>query len=215
MANHPLWSDEYWLMLMQLYLRKPVGVKPMYSKRLVALSLELHIPPQFLYSQMLRLRQIDTPRMERLWNTYGENPKKLSRGVKLLRKKMGYGLASLFYDGVEVNESFEKDFKPIPEYPDFTPAMLIMILDLYFRLTPITMVEDTPEIRQLARRLKKPASLIVSVMQVFQVCDPYLKQKTADIPDLLVPCRQIWQRFANDNPQKLNALAAQLHEYFK
>ena len=74
MANHPLWSDEYWLMLMQLYLRKPVGVKPMYSKRLVALSLELHIPPQFLYSQMLRLRQIDTPRMERLWNTYGENP---------------------------------------------------------------------------------------------------------------------------------------------
>ncbi|MBQ4147965.1 MAG: hypothetical protein II593_08310 [Prevotella sp.] len=47
MAKNALWSDEYWLLLMRLYLRKPEGVKPMYSKEMVKLALELHIPPQF------------------------------------------------------------------------------------------------------------------------------------------------------------------------
>ena len=61
------WQDDYWLLLMQVYLRKPVGVKPMYSKPLIELSMELHIPPQYLYEQLFRLRTIDTPRMEKLW----------------------------------------------------------------------------------------------------------------------------------------------------
>ena len=36
MATHPLWSDEYWLLLMQLYLKKPEGVKPIYNRQLLA-----------------------------------------------------------------------------------------------------------------------------------------------------------------------------------
>ena len=91
MANHHLWNDEYWLLLIQLYLREPVGVKPLYSRALVDVSMELHIPPQVLYEQMFRLRSIDTPRMQRLWNTYAHYPKRLSRGVKLLRQRLGYG----------------------------------------------------------------------------------------------------------------------------
>ena len=79
MTRHPLWQDEYWLLLIQLYLKKPVGLKPLYSKPLVDLSLELHIPPQFLHEQMFRLRSLDTPRLERLWQTYSKNPRKLSR----------------------------------------------------------------------------------------------------------------------------------------
>lgn len=35
MANHPLWSDDYWLLLMQLYQKKPVGVKSEYSHLVV------------------------------------------------------------------------------------------------------------------------------------------------------------------------------------
>ena len=54
MPKHHLWSDEYWLLLMQLYLKKPVGLKPLYSRDMVDLSLELHLPPQFLYGQMFR-----------------------------------------------------------------------------------------------------------------------------------------------------------------
>ena len=45
MARHPLWNEEYWLLLLQLYQKKPMGVKPLYSKGMVDLSLELHIPP--------------------------------------------------------------------------------------------------------------------------------------------------------------------------
>ncbi len=32
MAKHPLWNEEYWLLLLQLYQKKPMGVKPLYSK---------------------------------------------------------------------------------------------------------------------------------------------------------------------------------------
>ena len=41
MAKNARWIDEYWLLLMQLYLQKPVGVKPMYSRKMVDLSLDL------------------------------------------------------------------------------------------------------------------------------------------------------------------------------
>ena len=69
MVKNVRWQDEYWLLLMQLYLKKPEGVKPLYSRGLVDLSLELHIPPQFLYKQMFKLRSLDTPRHE--WKSFG------------------------------------------------------------------------------------------------------------------------------------------------
>lgn len=40
MARHPLWNEDYWLLLLQLYQKKPMGVKPLYSKGMVDLSLE-------------------------------------------------------------------------------------------------------------------------------------------------------------------------------
>ncbi len=167
MAKHPLWSDEYWLLLMQLYLKKPVGVKALYSRPLVALALELHIPPQYLYEQLFRLRTIDTPRMEKLWKDYGRNPRRLSRGVKLLRQKLGY--ADMFFEGVELNETWEKDFYPVEgvENTTITPVMLILILDQYYRLTPLTMVTETPEVQELARLLKMKPREVVDIMEIY------------------------------------------------
>jgi hypothetical protein len=215
MAKNVRWQDEYWLLLMQLYLKKPEGVKPLYSRGLVNLSLELHIPPQFLYEQMFKLRSLDTPRMEKLWERYGNNPKRLAKGIKMLRQMKGLGSAGYFYEGVENNESFELDFKPIEENPDLTPVKLIMILDLYFRLTPNTMVKSTPEIQQLARLLKIDTSLIVEIMEIYQICDPYLNRVELLTSPLVLPCNRIWKRYGNDNPEKLAAYAAQLKEYFK
>jgi hypothetical protein len=54
----------------------------------------------------------DTPKIEQLWNTYGKSPKKLSREVSLLRQMNGFGHAEKFYENVEMNFSWEKDFKP-------------------------------------------------------------------------------------------------------
>jgi hypothetical protein len=45
MAKNSKWQDEYWLLLMQIYLQKPVGMKPMYCRAMVDLSIELHIAP--------------------------------------------------------------------------------------------------------------------------------------------------------------------------
>ena len=189
MATHPYWSDEYWLLLLQLYMKKPEGMKKPFDRRAVDLSLELHIPPLALH--------------------------KLENDARKLRAMQGFGRAKDFYEGVELNETFEKDFKPLPQRPRLKPVMLIMILDLYFRLTVNTMVPDTPEVQQLARLLRLTPEEVAEVLDVFCYCDPYLSRDELFLSPLLVPCQRIWNRYGNDNPEQLAALAAQLTEYFK
>ncbi|MBM6992274.1 MAG: hypothetical protein I3J02_03275 [Prevotella sp.] len=218
MAKHTLWHDEYWLLLMQLYLKRPQGVKPLYSRGLVDLALELHIVPEYLYRQMFRLRQLDTPRIQQLWDKYATRPKKLTRVVTLLRQMSGFGNYEEFYAGVEVNESWERDFKPVDNREGeeaITPAKLIMILDLYFRLVPDTMVKETPEVVELARLIRSTPDEVTDVMEVFRFCDPLLSHEDMMIHPLLTPCMNIWKRFGNEPPEKLSALAAQLKEYWK
>lgn len=215
MAKNSKWQDEYWLLLLQLYLQKPVGIKPMYSRGMVDLSLELHIAPNVLFNKMCQIANLETPRVERFWELYGNNPKKLKRAVNLLREMWGFNNALEFYDGVETNESFEKDFRPIAEGTTLTPAALTLILDLYFRLTPITMVAETPEVQELAKLMKQKPEAVVDVLEAFQICDPYLNRKDLAVGDLALACQQVWRRFGNANPEELASYAEQLKEYFK
>ena len=215
MAKNQLWHDDYWLLLMQLYLHKPVGVKPMYSRPMVELSIELHIAPQQLFARMCEIANLETPRIERIWQDYSRNPKRLTRAVQLLRNMIGFNSGGGFYEGVEVEETFERDFRPIAEDARLTPVMLILILDQYFRLTPITMVEETPEVQQLARLLRIPVSLVTDVMYVYQHCDPYLNRRDVIISPLLSPCQQIWKRYGNIDTRQLASYAEQLKDYFK
>jgi hypothetical protein len=215
MAKNTVWQDDYWLLLMQIYLHKPVDVKPLYSHEMIDLSVELHIAPQILRSRMQQIATLETPRIERIWRTYADNPRKLARAVKLLREMKGFGSAGDFFQGVEVQETFEKDFRPLAEDERFTPVMLILILDLYFCLSTITMVEETPEVQELAKLLKLKSSDIVMVLDVFQTCDPYLNREASVDYALLLPCQQIWQRYGNMEPHVLAAYAEELKEFFK
>ena len=215
MAKNAKWSDDYWLLLMQIYLQKPVGVKPMYSRKMVDLSLELHLPPNLLFVRMCQIANLETPRIEHIWETYGHSPRKLERAVRLWREMRGYGNADEFYEGVEVNESFERDFRPLPEDSELTPVMLILILDLYFRLTPLTMVPQTPEVQQLAKLMKVSAQKVADVMEVFLYCDPYLKRKEVLINPLVKPCTDIWRRYGNADTEGLASFATQLKDYFE
>ena len=215
MAKNSKWQDDYWLLLMQIYLQKPIGIKPMYSRKMVDLSMELHISPAVLFNKMCQIANLETPRIEHIWETYGNNPRKLLRATSLLRGMKGFNNASEFYEGVEVSESFEKDFRPIAEDERFTPVMLILILDLYFRLTPITMVPETPEVQQLARLIKMKSQDVAEVMEVFQHCDPYLNRKEVTFSPLLLPCQQIWRRYGNADTEELASFASQLKEYFR
>ena len=49
---------------------------------------------------------------------------------------------------------------------------LIIILDLYFQLTPITMVPETPEIIDLGKLIRTSPKVIAEAMGVFMYCDP-------------------------------------------
>lgn len=215
MAKNAKWSDDYWLLLMQIYLQRPMGVKPMYSRKMVDLSLELHLPPSMLFVRMCQIANLETPRIEHIWETYGHNPRKLARAVSLWREMRGYGNADEFYEGVEVNETFERDFRPLTGDGELMPVMLILILDLYFRLTPITMAVETPEVQELARLIKLRPQRVVEVMGVFQHCDPYLNRKDTTDSLLLQPCKEIWQRFGNGDTEDLASFASQLKEYFR
>ena len=215
MAKDSKWQDEYWLLLMQIYLQKPVGLKPMYSRQMVDLSLELHIAPERLYNKMCQIANLETPRIEHIWEVYGRNPNKLKRAVSLWREMRGFNNSEAFYDGVELNEGFERDFRPLEEDERFMPVMLILILDLYFRLTPQTMVAETPEIQELARLMKLKASDVAEVMEVFQYCDPYLNRRGVIFHPLLIPCQEIWRRYGNSDVETLASYAEQLTAYFE
>ena len=215
MAKIQNWQDDYWLLLMQIYLSKPVGVKPVYSRVMVDLSMELHITPTALNRQMRRIDSLDTPRIERIWQEYSRNPKRLSRAVQLLRSMIGFNSSGDFYDGVDVQETFERDFRPLEADSRLMPVSLILILNLYFQLTPNTMVTETPEVQELSQLMKVPAQLIVEVLDIFQHCDPYLNRHDVIISQLLLPCQQVWQRYGNSDTQQLAADAARLAEYFK
>ena len=215
MAKNSKWQDEYWLLLLQLYLQKPTGIKPMYSKDMVDLSLELHIAPQQLFNKMCQIANLETPRIEHIWEVYGQNPRKLKRAVNLLREMWGFNNALEFYEGVETIESFEKEFKPIADDTTLTPMMLVLILDEYFRLTPITMVPETPEVQALAKMMRLKPQEVVDVMEAFQHCDPYLNRKDEMKGNLVLACQQVWRRFGNSEPQELASYAEQLKDYFE
>jgi hypothetical protein len=214
MARNQQWQDDYWLPLMQLYLKKPVGVKPVYCKAMVDFAMEIHIAPQILFNKMCEIANLETPRIEHIWQEYGKNPRRLKRAVTLWHQMRGFGNEH-FFEGVDVQETFERDFRPVSTDSRITPVMLVLILDQYFRLTPITMVAETPEIRQLASLMKLPVQDIVNIMELFQHCDPYLRRKDTPDSPLLNACQEIWQRYGNNDTEMLASYARQLKEYFK
>ena len=214
MAKNTIWHDDYWLLLMQIYMKKPVGVKPIYDRDMVELSLELHIAPEALNVRMQQLASLQTPRIRYYWKTYGDKPKRLTRAVKLLRQMKGFGTAGDFFEGVDIQETFEKDFRPLAEDPELTPVMLIILLDLYFHLTPITMVTQTPEVQQTARLLKLHPEKVIEILDIYQHCDPYLNRSDVVFSALYLPCQQVWQRFGNQEPTVVANHAKELKAFF-
>lgn len=213
MANHPLWSDDYWLLLMQLYQKKPTGVKSEYSHPIIELGIELHIPPKTLHEKMRVLERHESPSLQRLWATYAENPRRLARDVKRLHQMAGFGDSGLFYDGVETTLPFERDYRPVDTASAVTPAMLTIILSLYFELTPNTMVSETPEVLDTARQLGVKPEQIVGILDIYQTFDPILKRQPLPSSPINDEARHIWQRF-NNEPEQLQTATDRFKEYF-
>lgn len=215
MARQPVWHDNYWLLLVQLYLRKPVGVKRLYSRELVELAMELHVHPQYLHRMMEKLDTAPVPSLKTMLDRYSNNSRRLAREVERLRGMSGFGDPESFYDGVEVNEGFERRFKPISGHEPLSEVMLVLLLDLYYRLTPQTMVEETPEVAEMAMMLRIPVALVVEALNAYCMCDPCLRARGGEGNNLLTPCREVWEEYADVNPNELARMASELKEYYK
>ncbi len=233
MSGSAKWSDDYWLPLLELYLCKPVGVKRLYNRRLIDLSLELHLPPALLHKQLQRLRLLDNPRIQQLWQRYSNHPRQLSKAVAKWRSMRGFGLADDFYDGVDrLEQDFERLLWPIAGAEAWNELMLVLVLDLYFRLTPLTMVSHTPEVQQLAKRMKVTVDEVVDVLHTFQQCDPYMMQKgerkeekgekggndslrSAAAQSIVGACQHLWTHYQHMPTGTLEGDAAQMNDYFE
>lgn len=209
------WTDHYRLFLLQLYLRKPVGIKPLYSRPMIELCLELHIPPRVLFAKMCDLALPSTPSMERLWQRYGTNTRRLGKAVAKLRGMRGFGAAVDFYDGVELNETWEKDYRPVCDGSRITPLGLTLTLDLYFRLTPATMVPETPEVQELARLMGATTAEVADILDIYQHIDPYMERSSVVFSPMLSECQRIWNRYAGMEQPAFAAIADSMKDYFR
>ena len=81
MATHPLWNDDYWLLVLQLYLKRPTGVKAVYAREAVDLAVELHLPPPFIHQQLQEMDRRDRLVLQLVWKTYAQKPRRLAKDV--------------------------------------------------------------------------------------------------------------------------------------
>ena len=209
-----MWNNEYWPLLIQAYLAKPEGIKSQWSRTAVDLAMELHLRPTDITDRLKTIDAHNSAPVERLLQHYKAHPRRLLRDTERLRHMSGFGDMAAFYDGVSTaTHKFEALYRPVGGTP-FTPAMLTILLDLYFRLTPNTMVDETPEIIELAKLTHIPTQLIVDVLQCFLACDPYLNFVPNMDNNLLAPCGAIWNEYGSLQPQQLEGIAAQMKFYF-
>ena len=227
------WINDYWPLAINAYLAPPAGPKSCLSRPVIDLAVQLHMKPADIADRLGTIHSHGKPAVERLLQHYTAHPKLLKRDVARLLDMSGFGLGSAFYEGVcTAEQGFEHFYRPIAGTP-FTEAMLTLLLDLYFRLVPATMIESTPEVRDMARRTGLAAARVVEVLHAFRDVDPCTRrrdtataqadtaqhtadatQHAADAPTLGQLCRDTWQRLGNGDPMTTAAEARRFMEYY-
>lgn len=217
MIESHICNDEYLLDVLQLYLKSPVGIKRLYSRSVVNLSLDLHVSPQFIIKKMHDIEEYKDkiPSLTRIWNAYAYDEKKLGVAVETLKRMRGFGKPSKFYKDVTSTTSFEKMFLPISGHKNIIPAMLVMVLDVYPTIMPTAMEVDTPEILELSKLLGISKKEVLQIMTTFVLCDPIMNRPKDEEDSLYKACNEVWREYANDSPQKLKKKAIELKDYFE
>lgn len=76
------------------------------------------------------------------------------------------------------------------------------------------MVEETPEVADLAKLLKLKPHEVVVALRTFCLCDPCIKTKDFDKTLLYEPCQEVWNKYGIQEQDKLSDLACKLKDYF-
>ena len=213
-----MWNNEYWPLLIQAYLAKPEGIKSQWSRTAVDLAMELHLRPTDITDRLKTIDAHNSAPVERLLQHYKAHPRRLLRDTERLRHMSGFGDMAAFYDGVSTaTHKFEALYRPVGGTP-FTPAMLTILLDLYFRLVPTTMVDSTPEVRDMAQRTGLTADQVVEALHIFLFIAPAARKGSDDELAAFSPltplCNATWHRLDNGNPAIVAQEARRYYEYY-
>ena len=157
---------------------------------------------------------------------YEGNARRLSRDVKQLRQMAGFGTGGLFFDDVCIDNDFERDYCPVADDTAMTPAMLTLILNLYFQLIPDTMKATTPEVQLLAKRLHVTPDEVVQVLKLCLAEDPCIPEhrrerllgssSAADpLPSLSQAVNKLWHRYGNGDAIMVEEAAERFDHYFE
>lgn len=189
------WTKEESVLVLDLYFKKPVGIKEKDSPLILDLAQTIGRTPNAVYRRMyglLRwypaipllfhddLDEEDDP-FQPFLNEYFINRKKLHKD------------AALFLSNIRI---------------------YTLTLHLYFHLVPSTMVPKVPEVASLAKLVGRKQDFIVEILRNYLSCDPFMQGKVP-IPTTTLqrPCRLMWERYGKD-ANKLNAAAQYITEYY-
>lgn len=149
--NTEQWTTEEAILVLELYMSKPKGMKSATDKNLVNLAQLLGRTPESLCRRMQKFQQwypvlpFDTE--ESIYN--GENP-------------------------AIWNDYFAQPRKAHKEAPVILEEFCIgtLVLNLYFQLIISTMNEKVPEVIELSKLVKRPAKNIANMLLAYALLDP-------------------------------------------
>ena len=171
------WSKEESILVLNLYMTKPIGLKAADSDPVVNLAQLLGRTPEALCRRMQWFRQwypvlpfdadenIYTDENPAIWSDYFNRPQKARREAPAILKEFCIGT---------------------------------LTLNLYFQLIISTMNEKVPEVIALAKLVKRPIKTVVSLLHDYASLDPFLKGNQPEPRPVSPVTRLLWERYADD-----------------
>ncbi len=191
--NTEQWTTEEAILVLELYMSKPKGMKSATDKNLVNLAQLLGRTPESLCRRMQKFQQwypvlpFDTE--ESIYN--GENP-------------------------AIWNDYFAQPCKAHKEAPAILEEFCIgtLVLNLYFQLIISTMNEKVLEVIELSKLVKRPAKNIANMLLAYASLDPFIKKDALVTNMPMSPIQQqLWNRYANDM-DKLSHVAKYIESHY-
>ncbi len=190
------WTKEESILVLDLYFKKPAGMKKKDSPQILDLANTIGRTPNAVYRKMYGfLRWYPTIPLlfydevedendpfQPFWNEYFLDPKKLNRDAKAILSDI---------------------------------RVYTLTLYLYFHLVPNTMAPKVPEVVALAKLVKRSPAFIVEILHNYLSCDPFMRGKATQASTTLQKtCRLIWERY-DKNISKLATTVEYITSYYQ
>ena len=189
--NAEQWTKEEAILVLDLYMSKPKGVKPSTDDQLINLAQLLGRTPDALCRRMQKFQQwypvlpfaedeaVYDDENPAIWTDYFAQPRKAHKEAPALLEEFCIGT---------------------------------LVLNLYFQLIISTMNEKVPEVAELAKLVKRPAKTIAGMLLSYASLDPFVKDMPTNLPASSIQ-QQLWNRYADDM-DKLSHVAKYIENHY-